>query len=162
MRWNLTISSAIALISISSVSMISGSRIEPLAWHTVDVIDRSVGALLADIGSADALSAQLHAASPFHRPGQRIHLLWFRTGAIDVVTRCLPPRRKSHENDRSGNDDHPGGASRPRYRNQGAESPHEGQGCETGAPCCARQAQVEQEGQGPESCQAGDRKSTRL
>src|ERR1017187_588922 len=47
MRSNLTISSAIALISISSVSMISGSRIEPLAWHTVGIIDRSVGALSA-------------------------------------------------------------------------------------------------------------------
>ena len=54
MRSNLTISSAIALISISSVSMISGSRIEPLAWHTVGIIDRSVGALCGDIGSVSA------------------------------------------------------------------------------------------------------------
>src|ERR1035438_2360780 len=33
MRSSLTASSAMALISISSVSMISGSRIEALAWH---------------------------------------------------------------------------------------------------------------------------------
>jgi hypothetical protein len=42
MRSNLTISSAITLISIKSVSMISGSRIAPLAWHRVDIIERSV------------------------------------------------------------------------------------------------------------------------
>src|ERR1039457_553226 len=45
--------------------------------------------------------------------------------------------------------------ARPQYRNPGAESAHEGQGCETGAPCCARQAQGDQEGQGPESGQTG-------
>jgi len=34
MRSNLIVSSAMALISISSASMISGSRIEFSAWHT--------------------------------------------------------------------------------------------------------------------------------
>jgi len=51
MRSNLIESSAMALISISSVSMISGSRMETLAWHmsaTENLCDRPVSLPVGD------------------------------------------------------------------------------------------------------------------
>src|SRR5437867_13453079 len=65
MRSNLTVSSAMALISISSVSMISGSRIETPAWH-MRAPDLP-GLTQRRVGQVDLQARQLLSGSVLHR-----------------------------------------------------------------------------------------------
>src|SRR6266542_2776770 len=65
MRSNLMVSSAIALISISSVSMISGSRIAPSGWHTCKP---SAAPLLFATSAIDGSTCAARRAGPRHAP----------------------------------------------------------------------------------------------
>src|ERR1039457_5126075 len=98
MRSNLTASSAMALISISSVSMMSGSRIELLAWHK------------------PAPSPYRERRGPRGPPGPPARVAGRNARLRDVHPAGLPPREHSlaaHLEDHGfcGHQEHRGGAA---------------------------------------------------
>src|ERR1017187_5347351 len=84
MRSNLRVSSAMAPISISSVSMISGSRIATPAWHTAEplyeAVAQALGILHGDIWVEEIGEGVTELKVRFRRPAveHRVRMKDFR------------------------------------------------------------------------------------